>query len=667
MLSEIESLKNKLYHLESQSITRSNAALGGGGGGGNNFDLENENRILMEQNQRLLNEQLQSKRIISQLEIEVIRLKDEINLQQSKHLTDYRQLNEKHDGEVKEIQLKHELDIETIEKRHSEVIQAMKEIHQQEIQSYKDRTKSTDQFDNMMKLIHQTTGSMKYLEEQLSVKHQSIQHVQKSHLDSREKQLVDLEEKAKERIELVELEEYKLKGILLHMETLMNSLRSQNLEEKERLQSEHQRLSILQTSLINEKVNFQQQITSEYAILKEKQKEFEYKQLENEKLKLQSFEEINHQQHQLELMKREIETERLVIKKSYEQKERFLQDEEKRLLRQQEEMMNEKLLFQQYKQSCEQELTVLEDSKKLLKKAIEQLTVEKEEVYYQSKQINLQLQQNHEKEEELKQLHENLLLKENIINHSFQEMKIAANELTLQEKQLHSYLSEMEGKKRDLVNMDQSLLEKKLLYFQQFRDTLLNNVIDQQQYQSQLVLPSPPLSASPSLLNKENQPNHQTGREAQFNMMPNTLGIYQTTSTDIDDGMQPASSSFSAPSNTNIVPGLTSTGYAMSSPSKGVSSNAYNNQGNDWTSQFKQKMQLAYAGNHHPERLLPKEIQSAQKLLKENRSFLQKHSNIEIRKFLNQEESFVTNLERLQRHQQKEGGEGGKHNYNYKK
>lgn len=65
-------------------------------------------------------------------------------------------------------------------------------------------------------------------------------------MEARERLLVEMEERAKDRSEAAEAETFRLKGIIVHLETVVSGLRTQTAEEKERLRHEHQRAHSLQ-------------------------------------------------------------------------------------------------------------------------------------------------------------------------------------------------------------------------------------------------------------------------------------------------------------------------------------------------------------------------------------------------------------------------------------
>jgi hypothetical protein len=121
--------------------------------------------------------------------------------------------------------------------------------------------------------ITHTTGSLKLIEEQMSLQYRGIDAVREGQFEARERLLVDMETKARERAEAAESEGFKLKGLLNHMEQVwsdrvlcvyngvnrrvlwcmvcaylcmcvcvdqvVQNLRSQGGEERERLRMEH--------------------------------------------------------------------------------------------------------------------------------------------------------------------------------------------------------------------------------------------------------------------------------------------------------------------------------------------------------------------------------------------------------------------------------------------
>ncbi len=92
-------------------------------------------------------------------------------------------------------------------------------------------------------------------------------------MDARERLLSEMEERARERADTAEAEAVRLKGILTHMEVLVQGLKSQTADEKERLRGEHARLQMLQVSLEETRVAQARRVTEEAEILKERSRQ----------------------------------------------------------------------------------------------------------------------------------------------------------------------------------------------------------------------------------------------------------------------------------------------------------------------------------------------------------------------------------------------------------
>ena len=94
-------------------------------------------------------------------------------------------------------------------------------------------------------------------------------------MEARERLLTDMEDKARERAELAEQEAYRLKGILSHMEHVVNNMRGQNSDEKDRLKQEHSRLAAAHKSLEADKLALQSRNAEELSAIKQRSKELE--------------------------------------------------------------------------------------------------------------------------------------------------------------------------------------------------------------------------------------------------------------------------------------------------------------------------------------------------------------------------------------------------------
>lgn len=69
---------------------------------------------------------------------------------------------------------------------------------------------------------------------------------------------------------------YKLKGLLIHMEQMMSSMKQQSVDEKTRLQQENDRLSSLHMTLESERKSMQSRMDDELQLLKIRMKEVSF-------------------------------------------------------------------------------------------------------------------------------------------------------------------------------------------------------------------------------------------------------------------------------------------------------------------------------------------------------------------------------------------------------
>ena len=81
---------------------------------------------------------LQSKRMISQLESEVNKLKDDAIIQSLRHTDELKYINQKHAIAIEEAESSKALEIQEVESRHLQAITALKRIHTDEITSVRE-------------------------------------------------------------------------------------------------------------------------------------------------------------------------------------------------------------------------------------------------------------------------------------------------------------------------------------------------------------------------------------------------------------------------------------------------------------------------------------------------------------------------------------------------
>jgi hypothetical protein len=201
---------------------------------------------------------------------EIARLKDELVIQSLKHQEEIKSIKERNFSDLQSSEARRKDDIRVIELRHEEAVSALKRLHAEELTAVKQRARDGVALEELSNQIRTTTGSLRLIEEHMNSKYKGLDIVKEGQFEARERLLVAQEEKARERAELAEAEGYRLKGILVHMEQMVATLRAQGGEERERLKYEHRRLEAASLSLEAERKSFHERMQEESDELKRK-------------------------------------------------------------------------------------------------------------------------------------------------------------------------------------------------------------------------------------------------------------------------------------------------------------------------------------------------------------------------------------------------------------
>lgn len=196
---EIDTLKHQLEH----------------SGGGHNHQSSDSTGMGTSRNFQEIDD-LRNK--IRELTKENLDLKEEAMVEKLKHQKEITYLREKHQADIEAGNASRADEIAMLERRHNDAITALKKIHLDEIAAVKQRAKDGVALEQLSSQITHTTGSLKLIEEQMSLQYRGIDAVREGQFEARERLLVDMETKARERAEAAESEGYKLKGLLGHME-----------------------------------------------------------------------------------------------------------------------------------------------------------------------------------------------------------------------------------------------------------------------------------------------------------------------------------------------------------------------------------------------------------------------------------------------------------------
>lgn len=405
-----------------------------------------------------LQDQLDAKRIITQLEQEISRLKDDLNIKVSRHNDDLKQMRNKYENEILEMRTHHDIEVSSLERRHKDSIAALKSIHEDELTAAREKIKSGEVFENIAGQMRHTSGSIKLIEEQLNARHRMIEATREGHIDAREKLLEDLEKKAKERVEAAEAEGYRLKGILSHMEQVMAGMRSQGADERERLKQEHARLEALQKALEAEKMAMHARNSEDLAYIKQRAKDVDadLNRLMQEKRLFQ--EERVAMERKVDQERADLASEIAAHKRNKELHENKFQDDEAKLNRAREELNAEKRHFERRKAAAMEELEISEHRKELLNSAQDALERDAEAVKSLAREYKLAAEELAAKQHVLEQQEKSIEEREHALKEGFASMKIAASELAHRER---------------LIQDSTRLLEDKHMAWEQIRDKSL--------------------------------------------------------------------------------------------------------------------------------------------------------------------------------------------------
>lgn len=464
MEEELQNMRAKLDQLSSSASTTPQLA--------HQLEDSREKQVLLEQNMTLQTAHIDSKRVIAALEMEISRLKDELNVQAAKHLDTMKHQQETYEQDLHTLKTQHRLEVEAMERRHGDSLAALKKVHAEEISSWKERYKGAEVFETITQQIRNTTGSMKFLEEQLQQRHRNVEMMREGQFEAREKMLIEMEEKARERAEAAEAEGYKLKGILQHMQQMVDTLRSQGLEDKQRLVQEHQRIKALQDSLEQDKKNFYQRCSEETQMLKVRSQDVEREVLQWNQEKVVQLESINTARRKVENERTELQAYLQAQKLNLENLESTVREEEKRLQRQREEFHQEKYAFEQRKLQASRDLEEADEMKRLLNNAAKKLHHELDAVAVQSQKLQMDQEELMQAQQELIRQREALELREQTLREGLLDMRQAATALTTQELQVQSAMRQLEQRRKDLDSLDRDIATRRVSQAVAFRESL---------------------------------------------------------------------------------------------------------------------------------------------------------------------------------------------------
>lgn len=444
---EVETLKYKL--LQSQNIQTTS--------------VDNEQLKEFQEGCSILHrEKLDLNRQIIQYELEIAKLKDEANLKSLRHHEEIKYNKDRHEYELNEIEKRNQEGLKLIETRHEVSVAALKKIHLEDIQSIRDRVKDGVALEQISNQLKSSSGSIKLIEEQLHARYRGLDVAREAQMEARERLITDMEQKAKERVDNAENEGYRLKGLLIHMENMVATLRSQNGEEKERLRQEQFILQSMQSSLESEKSLMQSRVTEELLLLKKHLRDTD----EERKLLLIEKKEFNELQatslRKLEMDKAEFATYIASSTRAIEVSSSKLKEEEERLSRIRDTLQRDKNILEQRKNAAISEIQEAEKLRASMLQYKNGITHEKQLLRQAAKELHNASEEVARREEMLNEQETLIQKKQQALNEGMIQMKNASIDLSQRESSTLNSLKILENQQLLMSKQDQSLQEKKL-------------------------------------------------------------------------------------------------------------------------------------------------------------------------------------------------------------
>ncbi len=411
---------------------------------------------------RQLKETSDLRKQIAQQEIEMARLRDEQALTQLKHNEELKYITQRHSTELHDVLERKDQEIVVVEKRHSEALKALKAIHLEELDSLKARNKDNAVLDQLTQQLKSASGSIRLLEEQLLSKYRGLDAAKDGQMEARERLLADMEEKARIRADNAEAETYRLKGLLMHLEHVATSIRSQGGEEKERLRQEHQRLFTMQSSLESERSAFQARVADESANLKKRSEiiEAETQKLASERR--QQHEAHASQQRALDADRSEFAAYVMAHTKQAEATTERLKDEETRLIRAKEELARDRAILEQRKTAAASDLQEAEELRSAVIAGREEVAREKVRLQQAVAELNAAATQLSQQGEALDKQAKVLEAKERSLRESQGHLRLAQATLKKKEQELVVGVKDLEARTLDLGGQDRDLMKRRM-------------------------------------------------------------------------------------------------------------------------------------------------------------------------------------------------------------
>jgi hypothetical protein len=411
---------------------------------------------------RFLDEMDTLRRKSGQLEGELARLNDEALIQALKHKEEIKYMQDRRSSELSDVERRKEEDVRFIERRHTEAISALKKIHIDELTAVKERARDGVALDQLAGQLKTASGSIKLMEEHLNVRYKGLDAAKDGQLEARERILSEMEAKAKDRVEAAEIESYRLKGLLVHMEHVASGLRSGGAEEKERLRQEHQRCESMQSLIQSEREAHQKETAQEGAALRQKGRdmEMEGRRLQDER-RIQLENDANDRR-KLEADRADFAVHVAGSARAAETGIYQLKEEESRLKRIKDDLTAQITAFEKKRQSAMSDILESEKIMVATATAKDELGRERAQLQRHAQDLQGASERLALKGEGLNTLQRGISERESALREGLNQMHLAAQNLSRRESDLNESTRVMEQQRHALDETDRVLTNKRI-------------------------------------------------------------------------------------------------------------------------------------------------------------------------------------------------------------
>jgi hypothetical protein len=311
--------------------------------------------------------------------------------------------------------------------------------------------------------ITTTTGSLKLIEEQMSLQYRGVDAVREGQFEARERLLQDMEAQAREKAEAAEMENFKVKGLLSHMDQVVANLRNQGGEERERLRLEHRRLEAMQTSLDSERRVMHERFSAEMDQVKRKLAAAEEANQKEQAARSEQMAEIADMRRKLEAEKKEFSVYVSTNVKSAERSTQHLKEEEARLLELRAEINQEQAVLNQKKRDAEDQLNQASSWKNTVQQAKHDLQRERESL----EDLAMELQEMSDilvdRDSKFSMREQDILAREEHISSEKEAIDAAYGILQAKEKELSQFHLHADQQRMAMKQLEDEMLERRVV------------------------------------------------------------------------------------------------------------------------------------------------------------------------------------------------------------